>query len=146
MARPTTRRSPRAAERATALVMVPATLLVLVVLGAVAVDLSAVHAAQRSLYRETSAAADDAAGVIDGHEYQRSGRVSVDADGARRLVEARLRSADLPGRLVSLEVRTTPETVVVAAEVAVPHVFLSAVPGHPDDRRVSMTARARLLP
>ncbi len=56
------------AERATALVMVPAVALVFIVLAAIALDLTAVAGVQRSAERTLAAAVDDAAGMIDGRD------------------------------------------------------------------------------
>jgi hypothetical protein len=141
---PTTEPRLRAAtERATTLVLVPAMMLVLIALAAVAIDLTAVHVAQRSLYRAASAAADDAAGMLDARRIQLDGSLRVDCPAARRVIVARLRAADLPGPIVELTVTCTDDVVELRTRVAVPHVFLGAVPGAPavDDAPVSVRAR-----
>jgi hypothetical protein len=133
-------------ERATTLVLVPAMMLVLIALAAVAIDLTAVHVAQRSLYRTVSAAADDAAGMLDTRRIQLDGRLQVDCPSARRVIDARLRSADLPGPMLDLNVMCTDDRVDVRARVAVQHVFLAAVPGAPDIDDVPIAVRARVDP
>jgi hypothetical protein len=141
----TTRRTRRAVtERASALVLVPALALVLVVLGAIAVDLVAAHAAQRSLHRVVSAAADDAAGMVNTRSYQRDGILRVDPTAAERVVRARLRTADVPGRIVSTIVTVEDTTVDVRVRAMVPHVFLGALPGTADIGTVPIHVRGRL--
>lgn len=132
-------------ERATALVMVPAMALVFIVLAAIALDLTAVSGVQRAAERELSAAVDDAAGMLDGPAHQRDGAVRIDRDAAERVVRARLGAADLPGRIVALDVTITDTTVDATARIESPHIFLRAVPGM-DDAALSapLHVRARL--
>ena len=144
MPRTTLRTRRAAAERATALVLVPALALVLIVLGAIAVDLVAAHAAQRSLHRVVSAAADDAAGMVDARSYQRDGVLRIDPTAAERVVRARLRTADLPGRIETTTVTVGDTTVDVQVRATVPHVFLGALPGAADIESVPIRVRGRL--
>lgn len=136
---------PMRSERATALVMVPAMALVFIVLAAIALDLTAVSGVQRAAERELSAAVDDAAGMLDGPAHQRDGAVRIDRDAAERVVRARLGAADLPGRIVALDVTITDTTVDATARIESPHIFLRAVPGM-DDAALSapLHVRARL--
>lgn len=137
-------RRPRG-EGGTAFVLAPALVLVLVVLGAIAVDLSVVHAAQRSLGRVAATAADDAAGMVDQRALQLLGEVRVDADAARRIVGDRFESTTLPGRLVDLGVAVVGDVVEVTATVEVDHVFLRALPGHAESEPVRVRTAGRLL-
>jgi hypothetical protein len=132
-------------ERATALFLIPAVTLAFVVLAGIALDLAAVHAAHRSAHRVASAAADDAAGMIDTRQVQIEGRVVVDPDAATRLAMGRVLSATLPGRTEHLRIEVRDDLVVVAFELVVGHAFLGTFPGV-DDARVPVTARARVLP
>jgi len=138
---------PRPRERATALVLVPAMLLVFIALGAIALDLSAVAGAQRAAERDLAAAADDAAGMLDAHAHQLDGSIRIDAAGATAVVDARVSSSDGPGRIVDLQVEVTDTTVEITARVVSPHLFLRAVPGMAD-RSISapVHVRARLQP
>ncbi len=143
-----TARSARAevGERGTALVMVPALALVLVVLGAVAIDLAVAHAAQRSAVRVATAAADDAAGMIDRRAVQLDGVVRIDPVAADLVARARIRTADLPGPVEGVEVHSDASSVEVVLRVRVPHVFLDAVPGGPGSGTVPIRVRARMTP
>jgi hypothetical protein len=119
--------------------------LVVVALGSVAVDLTLLHVAQRSLHRAAATAADDAAGLVDQRRLQTDGVVAVDPEAARRLVVARLAEADLPGRLDGVRVDVDADRVVVRASLEVEHVLLRAVPGTSSRRLVRVTVAGRLL-
>ncbi|UDY35790.1 hypothetical protein [Dermatobacter hominis] len=119
--------------------------LVLIVLAAIALDLTAVAGSQRSAERVLAAAADDAAGMLDGRAHQADGSVRVDRRAAERVVRARVDAADLAGQVRDLQIQVTDSTVDVTARVESPHLFLRAVPGMGD---VALSApihvRARL--
>lgn len=143
-------------ERATALMMAPALVLIVLVLGAIAVDLSLVHTARRSAYRSLSAAADDAAAMIDAAEFQRTGEVHIDPEAATRVVRAHLGLLDgdaPPGfsepafRVIDADVVTdvTAGVVRIAATVEVEHIFGPAVPGLDDTTVISVTTTGRML-
>ena len=143
-------------ERATALMLAPALVLIVLVLGAIAVDLSLVHTARRSAYRSLSAAADDAAAMVDSEEFQRTGRVWIDPDAADRVVRAHLGLFDgdppegfaAPAfRVVSADVTTDPSagTVQIDAVVEVPHVLGPAVPGLEEASLIRVVVRGRML-
>ena len=139
---PPTESIPRgSAEAASALVLVPAMLLVLLCLGGVAVDLTIVHGAHRSAHRIVSAAADDAAAMIDTDLLQESG------GGGRRVALAQLDAMVLPGTVVGSPVVTVSaagDVVTIAVDLDIDHVMLRAVPGHPDHQQIHVAASARL--
>src|SRR5688572_28468668 len=107
----------RGPERGTALVLVPVMTLVLLCLGAIAVDLSLVHAMHRDTHRVASVAADDAAAMIDERRLQIAGELVVDRRRAERVVRAHVASAQLAGEVVALEVSTTATAVDVQVTV-----------------------------
>ncbi len=155
MAPPTTQRARRAendrqltrSDRGTTLVLVPTMLLVLIALGGIAIDMSLVHAAHRAVHRTTSAAADDAAGMLDTSLLQRTGELRIDPEAARRVVAAEFAEARLPGDLVgtpSVVVDPSGSSVSVTVDVDVERVMLRAIPGQPDSERLRVTAMARL--
>jgi len=141
------RRGTTRSERATALILVPTMTLVLLALGGIAVDLTAMHTSQRAVHRIVSAAADDAAAMLDPREVQRSGRVRIDPLAARRVVEAHVRDDTVPGELtgpVRVDVSADGTAVEVHATVRLRHVMMRAVPSAGDDVVIAVTARARL--
>lgn len=144
-------------ERGSALMLAPALVLVLAVLGGLAVDTAVAHSTQRDLYRTLSAAADDAAGMLDQHRLQADGTVTLDEAAAERVALAHLGvlrgslgagadGADAPRRLVSSQVTVDERTITITAVVEVEHVFLSAVPGMADSSTVQVTTVGRLIP
>ena len=131
-------------ERGTALVLLPAMVLVLLSLGAIAIDLSIVHAVHRDAHRVASVAADDAAAMIDERELQVTGELVIDPDAAERVVRAHLSSVRLAGDLVDVRVRPTATTVDVQLTVDAPHVLLPSFPGREDSTRFVVVGRGRL--
>ncbi len=135
----------RGHERATALVLVPSMLVVLLSLGAIALDLTSLHAAHRGLHRTVSGAADDAAGMLDGHHLQRTGELRIDEPAARRVALAHLDAAELPGDLdgtPSVELVDGGTAVRVGASVRVERV-VSRLLGTDDRVEVEVTGRLR---
>lgn len=136
-------------ERSAALVLAPALLLVLLALAVIAVDLSALHSAHRSIHRIVATAADDAAGLVDGHHLQLTGAARIDQQAATRLITARLDRAALPGAIVGAPRVVFDDNVTlvtVEATVDVDHVVARAVPTHSSSSRLVVAASARMVP
>ncbi len=134
----------RRPERATALVLVPAMTLVLLVLAAIAVDLAGEHAAQRSVERAVTAATDDAAGMIDSRRLQTDGELIIDPAAADRVLRAQLAAAQLPGTVERLDLTIDDEVVDVRVRVRIRHLFLGVLPGSDGTSSVPVHVRARL--
>jgi uncharacterized membrane protein len=119
-------------ERGSVLLLVPTAVLVLVVLGAVAVDAAVVFLGQRELGSAVAAAANDAAAAAfaDAPFYE-AGRVEIDLARARRVAAASLAARAVRG----LELTGPPEVIVlgrqlcVRAQARVDRVFAPAIPG-----------------
>jgi Flp pilus assembly protein TadG len=133
-----------ARERGTALVLVPAMVLVLLCLAAIAIDMSLVHAVHRDAHRVASVAADDAAAMIDERQLQVSGDLVIDPERAEQVVRAHVASVRLAGELVDVEVRPRATTVDVQLTVDAPHVVLPSFPGRDDSTRLVVIGRGRL--
>jgi Flp pilus assembly protein TadG len=137
------------AERGSVLLLMPAGVLVLLVLGALAVDFSLVHLAQRELADAAAAAANDAAvaGLDEGAFYE-AGRLRVDARRARAVAAASwaARSAEfVDGGLERVDVGTVAGEqvqVTVTARATVEMIFSKALPGAPQRRSVRAVAVA----
>ena len=142
--RATGRDAGRPTEHGTALILLPAMVLVLLCLGAIAIDLSIVHSVHRDAHRVASVAADDAAGMIDERRLQVTGDLVIDPAEAERVVRAHLSSVRLAGDLVGVEVRPSDTTVDVQLTVDAPHVFLASFPGRDDATRLVVVSRGRL--
>jgi Flp pilus assembly protein TadG len=136
-------------ERGSVLLLMPAGVLVLLVLGAIAVDFSLVHLAQRELADAAAAAANDAAvaGLDEGAFYG-AGRLHVDQRRARSVAAASwaVRSAAfLDGGLERVDVSTVAGEqvqVTVTARATVEMIFSKALPGAPQRRSVRAVAVA----
>lgn len=132
-------------ERGTALVLVPALFLVVLSLGAVAVDLSLVHAAHRDAHRVASSAADDAAAMLDERQLQLDGTLRLDAERAVRTASAHVQAAKFAGSLVDLDVVVGETTVDVTLTLDVRHVVLPALADGDGTTRFEVHARGRML-
>lgn len=136
-------RRPTADDRGSVLMLVPAGVLVLVILGSIAIDSAVILLAQRDLSNRTAATAGDIANsaIDDEGFYAPTATVGLDA----RKAAAYVRLVFAPGRRpatyrrwdgdVAVEGRTV--TVVATAEVDL--IFAKAIPGATG----STTVRAR---
>jgi hypothetical protein len=120
-----------------------AAVLVLVVLGAIAVDAAVVFLGQRELGSATAAAANDAAGAAfaDAPFYE-GGQVELDPAAAARVADASIRArlargVDFVG---SPRVTIVGRQVCVEAEAVVKRIFGAAIPGV--SRTVTIHARS----
>lgn len=137
-------------DRGSVLMLVPAAVLVLIVLGAMAVDSAVAFMAQRELTSAAAAAANDAAGasVSDNAFYRASGgepdQIVLDATRARDLVAVALAERQTSGvtLLGPPDVRTDLDTVCVTLTGRVDSIFARAIPGAPHSRTVTGRAVA----
>ncbi len=122
-------------------------LLVLLCLGGIAIDLSIVHGAHRGAHRVLSAAADDAAGMIDAARLQQTGDLVIDPVAARRVALAQIDAMGLPGSPVqtpTVSVAADGAIVRISVTIDVDHVMLRALPGHADRERITIVVEGRL--
>ena len=121
-------------ERASVLILVPALVLVLLVLGAIAVDASIAYLGRRQLADFTASAADRAAATaLDKAAFYGSGAVRIDATAARAVVSQAAADAKRGGLdITSVTVTIAPSgrSITVAATATVRTVFGVAVGGH----------------
>lgn len=123
--------------------LVPAGVLVLIMLGAIAVDSAVVMLAQRDLQHRTAAVANDAATLgLDEDRFYAEGLVSLSAIE----VDAYTASAFAPTRKPSgyeawgASAHASGRTVEVTAWAEVSSIFLRALPGRPTTTRVEATS------
>lgn len=137
----------RTGDRGSALMLVPAGVLVVVLLGAVAVDLSAAHLAQRRLVQVTERAADDAAGMLDRDSLRAGGPVRTNPAQATALARMHLASLDVPGlehQWVDVAVAPNGNEVSVRSGATVRRLFGRGLPGVAPTYQVTAHATARL--
>jgi hypothetical protein len=120
-----------AGERGSVLAIVPAGFLVLILLGAIAVDSGATYLGQQQLQAAVEAAANDAAGASMSNEaFYGHGAVQIDPTVAARIVCQDI-AAQQDSRLedVTLGLDVVGRTIFVDAHAEVPAVFGRLVPG-----------------
>ena len=135
-------------ERGTALLLFPAAVMVLMVLAAIAVDLTSIHLARREVYRIASQAADDAAAMIDHHSLRTGDLRTIDLSAATRLVRGELTVAKMPGAIVDgprVRLGPRPGTVEVTLTISVEHFFAKAIPGADTSERITVDVVGELL-
>ncbi len=132
-------------DQGSVLMLVPAAVLVLVVLAAIAIDSAIVVLAQRDLTNRTAAAANDAAGfAVSEERFYRgtAGTVALDQRRAAAFVDLVFSEERRPGNYESWSGRvvTDGSQVVVEATARVRYLFAPAVPGAA--RVATVTARS----
>lgn len=133
-------------QRGSSLMLMPAGVLVFVVLGALAVDLSNVHLSQREVIAAVQGAASDAAASsYSDAAFYGEGVVEIDEAAARAEAQASLAASDREIRITSFDV-TADGMVVIEAEAPVDTIFAKALPGGPDTITVTARASAALVP
>jgi len=135
----------RHADRGSALMLVPAGVLVLILLGAIAIDSAVVVLAQRDLQNRTAAVANDAATIaLDDFVFYGDGEVRLSPDRAATYTAAAFSPGNKPDHYRSwdAEITTGATTVEVRAWAEVSSIFLRAVPGLPDTTRVEARSLA----
>lgn len=125
--------------------LMPAAVLVVLVLGAIAVDLSVVHLATRDLADAAASAANDAvtsgldpAGVRTGGSYE------LDPDRVAAAVADSLALHGLEGRLARADIEVDGDRVVVTLERRVAHVFARSLPGAAGATTITTRGEARV--
>lgn len=128
-------------ERGSTLLLYPAAFMVILVLAAIAVDLSMIHLARRELLRSASQAADDGAAMLDADAIRSSSFDTLDLDRAREVVVVEMAAQRLPGDLIGsprVDAGPRPGTVAVTATMRIEHVFSSVVPGAPRSETITV--------
>ena len=128
--------------------LMPAGVLVTLLLGAMAFDLSVVFLRQRQASSLAVDVANDlATAALDEVAFRSDGSYRLDPDRADALAGAILDASDLRDELELVEVDVTaPDTVVVRIVLHVDYVFARAIPGTSDGTRVEASATATAVP
>ncbi len=136
------------AARGSALMLVPAGFLVMLLLGSIAFDLSLVFLRQRQASSLAGDLANDLVTLaLDEDHLRASGEFVLAPQAAEELGQELARRSDLAPQLTDLEVVVVDDAVVqVRATVHVDYVFARALPGARDGTEVTATATARAVP
>ncbi|MCA1844946.1 MAG: hypothetical protein LC792_17485 [Actinobacteria bacterium] len=119
-------------DRGSALLLVPAGVLVLVVLGSIAVDFALAFLGQRELSDAAAAAANDAAAAaIADIDFYRAGAITLDSAAAARVAADSITRRAMRGVTVVAppQVATSGPQVCVTVTGRVDYLFARAVPG-----------------
>jgi hypothetical protein len=134
-------------ERGSALVLMPAGLLIVLVLASIAVDMSLVHLRKRQAFELAAAAANDAAtaGVDQGHLRTTQAYV-LDPERTRAVVADVVAASELAPHLAGPPVVTvTGAGVRVELALEADYILADVVPGAPDGTVVTASATATAL-
>jgi len=134
-------------ERGSVLMLMPVAVLIMFVLGAITVDLTAVRAGQQDLLAAATDAANDAATAGLDEGALRSGQgYRLDPSRAWLVaVEVLATKGVLDNLEAGPDVTLNPDgSVTVSLARRVPHLFARAIPGAPDDELVKATATASI--
>lgn len=137
----------RHGDRGSALMLMPAAVLIMFVLGAIAVDLTALRVGQRDLQAALTDAANDAvAGALDESLLRSGGGYHVDRSAAWMIAMGALDTRGALRDVVDGPHITVEDdgSVTISASRQVPHIFGRALPGVPHHEVVRATATARL--
>ncbi|HEV8297036.1 MAG TPA: hypothetical protein VGQ20_07065 [Acidimicrobiales bacterium] len=131
-------------QRGSVLMLMPAAVLVMLVLGSIAVDFAFVGLRERELRNAAAGAANDAATAGLSRVALREGDTTLDPDEVERVVDAALAATDL--HLAAppvVEIGPDGRTVTVFLAATYEYVFAKALPGAPDHFTVRSRATAR---
>lgn len=131
-------------ERASVLMLMPAGVLVVLLLGAIAFDLSLVFLRQRQASSLAVDVANDiATAALDEDVFRRDGSFRLDPDRADELGVDLVALSDLEDLVEDVEVQLLdPESVSVRVVVRVDYVFARAIPGAANGTTVTASATA----
>jgi len=135
----------RRRERGSVLILVPALVLVLLILGAIAVDSAVAYLGHEELQDFSASLAQQVATATLSQQafYQDNGMVEIDQSEAPSIISQAVLAQDGAGGLSNLVVSPpsfpNPQTVVIRATATVHNVFAPAVGGH---ATVTVTAEA----
>lgn len=134
--------------RGSVLMLMPAGILVVLLLGAISFDLSVVLLRQRQASGVATDVANDlASAAFDEQTYRSTGSFALDPDRARALAVTFVDQSDLGGVVRALDVEVlAPDTVRVTLTVQVDYVFAKAIPGAAHGTTVTARATAVAAP
>jgi Flp pilus assembly protein TadG len=135
------------AERGSVLMLMPAAVLIVIVLGSIAVDFAIAFLGEREAASLAAAAANDAAtAAVDEQAFRRTGEFRIDEARARRVARAALEASSSELDAIEIDVAVTTAggepAVTVTVRGTVHYVFAPAIPGAPHGTEVEATATA----
>ena len=116
---------PETSERGSTLLLAPVAILIVPMLGAVTLEVAALHLRQRQLHDLATSIANDAATVgFDVDEFRTSGDITIDPASASSVVAPGIGLSNIPeARAQGLSITGGPEPLV-AVELGLTHEFV----------------------
>lgn len=138
----------RRRDAASVLMLMPAGVLVVLLLGAISFDLSLVFLRQRQASSVAVDVANDLASLaFDDAVFRATGDFVLDPGRVDELGRSLVDRSDLAGRVTDLDITVLdPTTVEVSLVVAVDYVFAKSIPGAADGTSVKAHATAVAAP
>lgn len=135
-------------SRGSVLMLMPAGVLVVLLLGAIAFDLSLVFLRQRQASTLAADVANDVASLaLDLPAFRESGTFELDPDRADSIARSLLDASDLADHVTSAAITVTgADSVTVRVTLDVDYVFAKAIPGAADGTTVTASATAVATP
>jgi Flp pilus assembly protein TadG len=135
-------------DRGSVLMLMPAGVLVVLLLGAIAFDLSVVFLRQRQASSLAVDVANDlATAALDEQAFRADGTYELDPDRADDLGLDLVLASDLRNQIVEVDVNVVgPDAVEVRVVLHVDYVFAKAIPGTADGTTVEASATAVAVP
>lgn len=139
----------RRSDRGTVLLMFPAAALIMIVLGAIVVDVSLSHVRARELESVASSAANDALGALDVDHLRATGELRFDIARAEAIVRESVATGPLPSASVDAVTVTgiggpDPE-ISVTVTLVVDLVMAPALPGNLDSTTITRTRTVSIV-
>lgn len=136
--------SPGEHQRASVLMLMPAGLLVVLLLGAISFDLSLLFLRQRQASSTAADIANDlASAALDDARFRSTGSYVLDPERAASLGASLAEASDVGEEIRSLDVTVLGDDAVeVTIVLEVDYVFAQAIPGAADSATVQATATA----
>lgn len=137
-------RAPESTRTRSVLLLMPSAVLIVLLLGAVAVDLGRVHLAERELTAAAEGAANDAVTYgLDESRLRADGEYVLDPTRVEQAARTSLAAGDVGDELTGFDVRLLgPGTVEITVTATVAYLFAPSIPGAPDATVVEATVRA----
>jgi Flp pilus assembly protein TadG len=130
-------------DEGSVLMLMPAAVLIVLVLGSIAFDFSLVYLRQRQALSAAAGAANDAAtAAVDADELRSTGQFVLLADRAREVANASLAASDVADEIIAVDVRPDGDAVTVTVTIRAEYVFAKAFPFAPDGQEIEVQATA----
>lgn len=136
-------------DRGTVLLLFPAAAMIMIVLGAMVVDVSLSQVRARELESVASSAANDALGALDVHHLRSTGEIRLDLARAEAIAAASVAAGPLPNASVDAVTITdaggaNPE-ISVTLTLVVDLVMAPALPGDVGSTTITRTRTVSIL-